>query len=219
MNVPPDSASGLGLQFFGVMTASISHELKNVLAIVNENAGLLSDLVLMAEKGRPLDPARLNAVAAKTRQQVQRADTIIKRLNQFAHSAYDPAALIGLNEVVASTIALTARLAAMKNISITATTAGELKATVDPFQLQNLLWLCLQPMLATAQGNQTVTLSCEDRGTHAAIVMCLDAGLSAASVLEAAATGAAPLLEALQATLTIDSNNAALVITLPKQRA
>jgi hypothetical protein len=32
-----------GLQFFGKMTASISHEIKNVLAIINENAGLLED--------------------------------------------------------------------------------------------------------------------------------------------------------------------------------
>ena len=38
-----DSIGGSGLQFFGKVSASISHELKNVLAIINENAGLLED--------------------------------------------------------------------------------------------------------------------------------------------------------------------------------
>ena len=32
-----------GFQFFGKMSASISHEIKNALAIINENAGLLED--------------------------------------------------------------------------------------------------------------------------------------------------------------------------------
>jgi len=48
-----------GLQFFGKMTASISHEIKNVLAIINENAGLLEDLALMADGGAEIEPQRL----------------------------------------------------------------------------------------------------------------------------------------------------------------
>ncbi|NNG12708.1 MAG: sensor histidine kinase, partial [Halobacteria archaeon] len=37
------------LRYFGKVTASISHELKNVLAILNEHTGLLQDLTAMAE--------------------------------------------------------------------------------------------------------------------------------------------------------------------------
>ena len=48
-----------GVRFFGEMSASISHEIKNVLAIINENAGLLQDMVMMIEKGSPLSPERL----------------------------------------------------------------------------------------------------------------------------------------------------------------
>jgi len=39
------------LRFFGKIVASISHEIKNVMAIINEKAGLIKDLTLMAEKG------------------------------------------------------------------------------------------------------------------------------------------------------------------------
>ena len=43
MNHLLDEEMGTGLQFFGKMTASISHEIKNVMAIINESAGLLDD--------------------------------------------------------------------------------------------------------------------------------------------------------------------------------
>jgi hypothetical protein len=39
-----DSLGRQGLQFFGKISASVSHEIKNVLAVIGENAGLLEDL-------------------------------------------------------------------------------------------------------------------------------------------------------------------------------
>ena len=42
----------LDLQFFGAVGAPISHEMKNVLAILNESAGLLGDFSRMAATGR-----------------------------------------------------------------------------------------------------------------------------------------------------------------------
>ena len=51
-----------GLRFFGTMSAANAHEIKNALAVINENAGLLEDLVAMVPKGIPLDPERLAAL-------------------------------------------------------------------------------------------------------------------------------------------------------------
>jgi len=79
----------MGVRFFGRMSASISHEIKNVLAIINENAGLLDDFALMAEKGMPLDPRRLGKVAESLMKQVRRADAIVRNMNKFAHSVDD----------------------------------------------------------------------------------------------------------------------------------
>jgi len=58
-----------GFQFFGKISASISHEIKNVLAVLNENAGLLEDLVLMAEKGAPFNQERAKSLAGSMRKQ------------------------------------------------------------------------------------------------------------------------------------------------------
>ena len=82
--------SETGLQFFGKMSASISHEMKNVMAIINENAGLLEDLTVMAEKGMPIDPERLKTQASRIMKQIRRGDDIIKGMNRFAHSVDEP---------------------------------------------------------------------------------------------------------------------------------
>ncbi|MEE4112297.1 MAG: hypothetical protein V2I40_05740, partial [Desulfobacteraceae bacterium] len=47
------------LAFFGKVNASISHELKNVMAIISETAGLLGDLSEMARGGGSVDPDML----------------------------------------------------------------------------------------------------------------------------------------------------------------
>ena len=85
-----------GVRFFGEMSASISHEIKNVLAIVNENAGLLQDMVMMIEKGMPLSPERLSGLARSIVRQVKRGDRIVKDMNRFAHSADHPAETVDI---------------------------------------------------------------------------------------------------------------------------
>ena len=64
MGQKQDIVAETGLQFFGRIAASVAHEIKNVLAIVNENAGLLEDFTVMADRGKPIDPARLKTMAA-----------------------------------------------------------------------------------------------------------------------------------------------------------
>lgn len=43
-----------GPAYFGKMAAAMSHELKNCLAIMNENNGLVQDFTHLARSGRPL---------------------------------------------------------------------------------------------------------------------------------------------------------------------
>ena len=89
MSACRESIGECGLHCFGAISASVSHELKNALAIINENAGLLEDLSFMAEKGLPLEPAKLKSLAASIGKQIQRADGIIRNMNHFAHSTID----------------------------------------------------------------------------------------------------------------------------------
>ena len=146
-----------GFQFFGKISASISHEIKNVLAIINENAGLLKDLVYMAEKGNEIDPQRLQRVSDLIAKQVQRADTIVKNMNVFAHSVDDTTKTINVNDVIDTVLALSTRFADMKGVSLeNRLTPAEPVITTKPFLLENLIWLCLDFSMDMAGAKGTI---------------------------------------------------------------
>ena len=103
-----------GVRFFGEMAASVSHEIKNVLAIINENAGLLQDMLGMHEKGMPLSPERLSRLAQSIARQVSRGDGIVKGMNRFAHSADDAKEKVDVGALVQFMTRLAGRLIGMQ---------------------------------------------------------------------------------------------------------
>ena len=144
MGQKPDIIAETGLQFFGEMSASISHEIKNVMAIVNENAGLLEDLTIMADRGKPIDPARLKAMADAVKKQIGRADGIIKNMNRLAHSIDQTVTNVELNETIHLLVGLTARFAVMRGVQVDLQLPeNPVTFQTAPFFLMNLLWLCL----------------------------------------------------------------------------
>ena len=162
MNGQLETIAESGLQFFGKMTASISHEIKNVLAIINENAGLLEDFTLMAEQGMAVDPERLKALSQAVMRQVQRADTMIKNMNRFAHSAAASLQTIDLNDVMQLLVALSNRFAAMRGITLNPKLSKRpVNIRTSPFLLMNLLWLCLDFVMEAAGDEKVVELVTE----------------------------------------------------------
>lgn len=153
----------VGLFFFGKMSASISHELKNVLAIINENAGLAEDLIAMAEKGRPLDVSRIKSLASKVKDQVKRGDEIVKTMNKFAHSADMPKASIIPTEFLDLVAALSRRLAAIKGFELEVFCDKGLREVVtNPFFLENLLWSFIEHAIADTGEEKKLTLFAEE---------------------------------------------------------
>lgn len=166
----PELLAMEGVRFFGAMSASISHEIKNVLAIINENAGLLDDLVRMSAKGAPLDPERLTRVAASIARQVARGDGIVKGMNRFAHSADLPREAVDLAEVAAFMPDLAARLLTMRG-SMPRIDAPQTPVVVETnrFFVENLFWNCLCQATAAADADQPVCISVHRRDGRAGI--------------------------------------------------
>ncbi|BBO85250.1 hypothetical protein DSCO28_58160 [Desulfosarcina ovata subsp. sediminis] len=158
-----------GVRFFGEISASISHEIKNVLAIVNENAGLLQDLVRMNAKGIPLTPERLNRAAESISRQVARGDRIVKDMNRFAHSADLPREELDLRDVVAFIPQLTARLIVMQgHLPRIEVPTVPVPVSTNRFFLEHLVWACLHQALKACTADQTVCVVAEpvDRGAR-----------------------------------------------------
>jgi C4-dicarboxylate-specific signal transduction histidine kinase len=139
------------LRFFGTVTSSVSHELKNVLAIVNENAGMIEDLLAFAAQGRAIDPARLLKAAQAIKVQIRRGDTIIKNLNSLAHSVDETEAAVVVDQAVELALGLTARMAAMRGVAVTmGPPADSVTVRTAPFAFQQLMWRCLDDATACA---------------------------------------------------------------------
>jgi C4-dicarboxylate-specific signal transduction histidine kinase len=148
-----------GLQFFGKMSASISHEIKNALAIINESAGLLEDLSLRAEKGIPLEPERVKKQSAGIVKQVRRMDGIIQNMNRFAHSIDEPLKTIDLAETLTLVTNLSNRFAAMRGVVLDYQPPPKpMMIRTSPFFLENLLWLCLDFVMNAAGTAKTINL-------------------------------------------------------------
>lgn len=128
-----------GLCFFGQISAAISHDLKNVLAIINEDAGLLQDYSLMAAQGMELDPERMAQLAEKVQGQVKRGDGIIKNMNRFAHSVDMPECEVDYRELSALVVSLLTRMASRKCVTVNIKEGGPVKGNGDPFTIQMLI--------------------------------------------------------------------------------
>jgi C4-dicarboxylate-specific signal transduction histidine kinase len=170
MSYKVDAVAEGGLRFFGKMTASISHEIKNVLAVINESAGLLDDLTLLAEKGVPLDPAKLKSQAGKIMKQIQRADGIVKLMNRFAHTVDETAKSVDLCDMAEFIAALSARFASMRGVTVEIRRPHKpLMVYTNPFLLDNVLWLCLDFAMDMAGRGATLVLSLDEKEDRARV--------------------------------------------------
>lgn len=151
-----------GFQFIGKMTASITHEIKNALAVIRENAGLMEDLIAAGERKGGVDPARIQALAEKIGKQAMKADGIVQNMNRFAHSMDEPIAEVDLSETVGLLTTLSGRLAAMRGITLQ---IHEPDAPVwiqtRPVLLETLLWECLDFAMDGASEKKQLALTLE----------------------------------------------------------
>lgn len=158
------------LAFFGRVSASVSHELNNVITIINEKSGLLGDLAYGMEHGRDLTPDRLRDIGASLCRQAQRGVDILRRFNRFAHSMDDPAVTFELKALVENLALLCDRFAARKKLELKAELMEEgLNMQGDPFTVQHAVFACLDAaMEALAQGG-AITLSVRSAGSEAVV--------------------------------------------------
>jgi len=153
--------------FFGAITASLSHEMNNVLAIVNELAGLQEDVLAAADEGRPLSPEKLRSISSRIAQQVQRGKGFVKQLNRFAHSVDHASTQMDVREELERGIALNQRFARLRKVGLELR-APEATFSVQgcPFDVQHLVFSSIEIGLGVAAEGATliVTLCGRDDG-------------------------------------------------------
>ena len=202
-----------GLQFYGKMTASISHEIKNVLAIINENAGLLEDLALMADGGAAIEPQRLQNMSRAVMKQVSRADAIMKNMNRLAHSVDESIKTIDLNDLLELLVALSNRFASTRGVGIQPKrNESPLKLRTSPFFLMSLLWLCLNFAMDAVGEEKIIELVAQKTETGIEVFFKRLGDLAGAPLKPFPAEPEKGLCDLLSAELEVSTENQEIVV-------
>ena len=212
------------IAFFGRITAGITHELKNVLAIINESSGLMQDLMALS-KETPAYHDRFQKALTSIKGQVQRGQSLIARLNQFAHTPDIAVRSLDLFEAAGQLVALSQRFAALKNVTLKIVppppSEQPVQATINSVQLQMALFAAIECWLSlAAPGNELNIYLSKKENTCAILLACegdLPAGNDLAGGLAAAEKW--PLLQGIAATLggtvEIDEQKPGILLMVP----
>jgi len=161
-----------GLAFFGAVTASVSHELNNVISIIDQTTGLAEDMIAVADRGTPISVEKLEQVVASLQKHTTRGLEIIRRLNRFAHSSDVPQREYDVCESVGNLVELARRLAGLKRVNLELQIPAEpVMITGNPFLMQQLVFASIQRGLQDAGRDETivVTITSEASGAEVAV--------------------------------------------------
>jgi signal transduction histidine kinase len=167
MNRTIDSKNNDDLAFFGKVNASISHELKNILAIISEAAGLLQDLTEMATKEQKMEWEMLNTCSQDIIEEIQRGFVTIKQMNTFSHSVDEPVKTVNLADVVELMIGLAKFLSFAGKVRFDPVPEAAPVVLTCPFRLQNLVYQALVFVFQSAgpDGQIQVTIHPQSNGS------------------------------------------------------
>jgi two-component system, NtrC family, sensor kinase len=123
----------------GKMAAGIAHEINNPLAVINEKAGWLKDLLGMEDVKDSKNWQDFAETVGKIEQHVVRAKTVTHRLLGFARRMEPVTERVNLNSVLDETIEFLKNEARYRNIEIQSNYAPDLPLTTsDSTQLQQV---------------------------------------------------------------------------------
>lgn len=164
-------------EFIGKITASATHEMRNVLAIVKESAGLMEDLVRASNGARAPDPDRLLRAAARIDAQVARGAEIMTRLNRFAHSMDHGTSRVDLNDEVVQVVFLSQRMARQRHQRVEAGCADRpIVFTGNSLRVQMALHGALECCLEHLPEGAVVRLVAAEEGGRPAACLTAETG-------------------------------------------
>jgi len=102
--------------FFGKITAGITHEMKNVLAIIRESSGLMEDIISISPEAIIKHQEKIKNSMVRIKDQIERGVGLTDRLNKFAHSTDETLSKIDLQDAIEQLVTLAQRFARLKHV-------------------------------------------------------------------------------------------------------
>ena len=165
-----------GLAFMGTINANFTHEINNVLATVNELSGLIDDILVVAERGSPLNPTRLRNTVGRISDQLRRGQRLVQQLNQFAHSVDDPIASLDCTGALGEVLALCERFANLKKATIKANLPdGPIPLVCSPFEIRHILFRCIEIALSASKAHDVIEVGLSEKDGGGLFSVCSQA--------------------------------------------
>lgn len=204
------------LRFFGNVSAAISHEINNRIAVINEKAGLLTDLSVMMAQGREIDVTRFEVQSKKIVEQVQLAKQTVRNLNRFAHSVDVSRTRIEAAEVLELVVALYARKASVAEAVLSISESCEpVTITSSPFFLETLIGRAIDVALSRVDDARTVIIGVESTREGITVQLRGLTGLTEPIEFPEENQDVPALLECLGARYRSEPDGTALLLEIP----
>ena len=163
------------LSSIGRLAAGVAHEVNNPLAVINEKAGLMQDLI-QYNPDFPDKDRFVNLVKAII-QSVERCRTITHRLLGFARRMDVEVQILDVNEVLQETLGFLEKEALYKNVKLDLDLSKNLsKIESDRGQLQQVFLNILNNAMAAIGDGGTIAISSFERDSQMIGVTIKDTG-------------------------------------------
>jgi two-component system, NtrC family, sensor kinase len=163
------------LSSIGRLAAGVAHEINNPMAVINEKAGLMKDLIDYTQDFPNKDKflSQVNAII----QSVQRCRTITHRLLGFARRMEVETEILDVNEVVKETLGFLEKEALHRNIKVSVSLAPDLsRISSDRGQLQQIFLNILNNAFAAVQDGGDISLTTWERDMDTVGISINDTG-------------------------------------------
>ena len=204
------------LAFFGRIAADVSHEMRNVLSIIGEYAGLLDELLALATRRKPPDCERLKKLSANIARQVKKGTEGMERFSRFAHATDEPTASCDLTSLMENMAALAQRHVTLAGCRLEAELPEKpIPVRTNPLSLQRALFSAVQLILEPLEKGESVTMKLLAQGASA--VISVSAAVAAGSDFSGRISQLSAVVNELKGSVETSSADGvlSLVLTVP----
>jgi light-regulated signal transduction histidine kinase (bacteriophytochrome) len=202
-----------GLSFFGNTNRLISHELKNILAIISETLGLIDELIELTDSGMKMEPGKLRSLSKSIIEEIDRANSIIRSMNTFAHSVDEFIGEIDINQAVALIIKISRLNSSSRNTEILFEENEQVVVKTSAFFLGSLIHHAIDFTLLSTGPKRKIMISTLPGTNEVKIVF---SGLE--DIKGTFPTSKAKAIaKAISAEIMLDASSGQLRIELPKK--
>ncbi len=158
--------------FLGKVTASVTHDIQNVLAIIKETSGLMEDFFLMQKSGGLEDfEERLDKCIKTIKKQAYRGVNLTSGLNGFAHTADSSQASINIFEITKKMISITERLFKQKGVDVSIVECNKPCSVItDPILFQMTVFSCIECLTNSFETKAVITVDIQSSDNRTTII-------------------------------------------------